>query len=119
MKGYLNTKVKEECFGCESCIQACQKDAIHRFEDDEGFRYPIVDRDKCVNCGACNKSCPYENLPKKNVGDHYVFGGYIKDLSVRDKSTSGGFFSALVDAWCEKDYVIFGAEARGLEIYHS
>lgn len=119
MRGYLNTKVKEECFGCESCIQACQKDAIHMFEDDEGFRYPVVDRDKCVNCGACNKSCPYENLPKKNVGDHYVFGGYIKDLSVRDKSTSGGFFSALVDAWCEKDYVIFGAEARGLEIFHS
>lgn len=88
-------------------------------EDDEGFRYPIVDSDKCVHCGACNKSCPYENLPNKNVGDHYVFGGYIKDLTVRDKSTSGGFFSALVDAWCEKDYVIFGAEARGLEIYHS
>lgn len=119
MKGYLKTLVKEECFGCEACLQACHKNAIKMVEDDEGFRYPQVDSEKCVNCGACYKTCPYENLPEKNQGEHYVFGGYIKDLGVRDKSTSGGVFSALVDAWCEENYVIFGAEARGLEIYHS
>ena len=119
MSGYLRTHIKEECFGCEACIQACRKNAIHMVEDDEGFRYPQVDSDKCVNCGACNKVCPYENLPEKNQGEHYVFGGYIKDLEVRDKSTSGGIFSALVDAWCDENYVIFGAGARGLEIYHS
>ena len=119
MSGYLRTHIKEECFGCEACIQACHKDAIHMEEDDEGFRYPVIDNDKCVDCGACNKVCPYENLPEKNHGEHYVFGGYIKDLDVRDKSTSGGIFSALVDAWCDENYVIFGAEAQGLEIYHS
>lgn len=119
MQGYLRTHIKEECFGCEACLQACHKNAIKMIEDDEGFRYPQVDSEKCVNCGTCNKVCPYENLPEKNQGDHYVFGGYIKDLNVRDKSTSGGIFSALVDAWCEENYVIFGAEAKGLEIYHS
>ena len=119
MNGYLRTQVKEECFGCEACLQACHKNAIKMVEDDEGFRYPQIDSGKCVNCGACNKACPYENLPEKNQGEHYVFGGYIKDLGVRDKSTSGGIFSALVDAWCDENYVIFGAEARGLEIYHS
>lgn len=119
MKGFLRTLNKEECFGCEACLQACHKDAIKMVEDDEGFRYPQVDSEKCVNCGACNKVCPYENLPEKNQGEHYVFGGYIKDLDVREKSTSGGIFSALVEAWCDKNYVIFGAEARGLDIYHS
>ena len=119
MKGFLRTLNKEECFGCEACLQACHKDAIKMVEDDEGFRYPQVDSEKCVNCGACNKVCPYENLPEKNHVEHYVFGGYIKDLDVRDKSTSGGIFSALVDAWCDENYVIFGAEARGLDIYHS
>lgn len=119
MKGYLRTHIKEECFGCEACLQACHMNAIKMVEDDEGFRYPQIDSDTCVNCGACNTACPYENLPEKNMGEHYVFGGYIKDLDVRDKSTSGGIFSALVDAWCDENYVIFGAEARGLEIYHS
>ena len=118
-KGYLTTHIKEECFGCEACLQACHMCAIKMVEDDEGFRYPQVDSEKCVNCGSCNDACPYENLPEKNQGEHYVFGGYIKNLDVRDKSTSGGVFSALVDAWCDENYVIFGAEARGLEIYHS
>ena len=40
-------------------------------------------------------------------------------MKVRDKSTSGGIFSALVDAWCDENYVVFGAEAKGLNIYHS
>ena len=119
MQGYLRTHIKEECFGCEACSQACHKNAIRMVEDEEGFRYPQIDKDICVECGACNRVCPYENLPAKNQGEHYVFGGYIKDLKVRDKSTSGGIFSALVDAWCDENYVIFGAEAKGLNIYHS
>ncbi len=119
MKGYLKTQIKEECFGCEACIQICHKDAIHMVEDDEGFRYPVIDNEKCIKCGACNRICPSENLPGKYQEEPYVFGGYIKDLKVRDQSTSGGFFSALVDAWCDENFVVFGAEARGLEIYHS
>ena len=119
MEGYLITQIREECFGCEACIQACHKDAIHMIEDDEGFRYPVIDNEKCIKCGACNRFCPSENLPEKYQGEPYVFGGYIKDLTVRDRSTSGGFFSALVDAWCDDNYVVFGAEARGLDIYHS
>ena len=54
-----------------------------------------------------------------NKAKKYVFGGYIKDEKIRFESTSGGAFSAIVDAYCQDNYVIFGAEARGLEVFHS
>ena len=49
-------------------------------------------------------------------GDKYVFGGYARDARTRFESTSGGAFSAIVDAYCQENYVIFGAEANGLEV---
>ena len=35
---------KEHCCGCESCRNACPKQAISMVEDEEGFLYPQVDR---------------------------------------------------------------------------
>ena len=54
-----------------------------------------------------------------SVGIKYVFGGYIKDEKVRFNSTSGGAFSAIVDTYCDKNYVIFGAAAEGLKVFHT
>lgn len=54
-----------------------------------------------------------------NRTEQYVFGGYNKDEKVRFESTSGGAFSAIVDAYCDENYVIFGAESDGLNVNHS
>ena len=118
MKGYLNTKRKEACFGCEACVQVCGKNAISMQEDSEGFRYPVIKEDACVHCGACNSVCPYENAPKRGEDKKYVFGGYHKEHKIRFESTSGGAFSAIVEAFCDDNYVIFGAEAKGLSVFH-
>ena len=58
-------------------------------------------------------------MPEKHRVNKYVFGGYNKNSSTRFESTSGGAFSAVVDAFCDKDYVIFGSEAKGLLVFHS
>lgn len=49
----------------------------------------------------------------------YVFGGYIKNDDLRLKSTSGGAYSAIVEAYCDENYVIFGAAAEGLDVFHT
>lgn len=118
MKGYLRTGKKSECFGCEACAQICGKQAIRMQEDEEGFRYPVVDQTLCVQCGLCNQACPCENMPEACQDDKVAFGGYHKDLTVKGESTSGGAFSAIVEGWCDENYVIFGAAADGLRIYH-
>ena len=119
MTGYLNSAVKSECFGCEACAQICGRNAISIQEDPEGFRYPVTDNNLCVSCGACNAVCPAENMPVCFDNDKLAFGGYHKNWDVRNGSTSGGAFSAIVDAWCDENYVIFGAAADGLRVYHS
>ena len=116
---YLETKNKAECFGCEACVNVCSKFAIQMVEDEEGFRYPHVDKDKCVDCGMCKKVCPYSNMPERFNNNKYVFGGYHLNDETRFESTSGGAFSAIVDAFCDENYVIFGAEAKGLLVFHS
>lgn len=119
MTGYLDDKNKEKCYGCEACIQICPRDALTMEEDEEGFRYPALDISLCVDCNLCHKVCPYENMPMCYKENKYVFGGYVKDENIRFESTSGGAFSAIVDAFCDKNYVIFGAEAKGLLVWHS
>ena len=119
MSGYLSNKNKSNCYGCEACVQICPAQAMYMMEDEEGFRYPNVDVDLCVNCNLCHKICPYENPPEFYNENRMVFGGYSLDEKVRFESTSGGAFSAIVEAYCDKDYVIFGAETRGLQVFHS
>lgn len=119
MKGFLNNDNKTQCFGCEACAQMCGKKAISIVEDENGFRYPRIDKSLCVECGLCNKVCPYENMPKRYGDNKYAFGGYVEDEEIRFNSTSGGAFSAIVEAFCDENYVIFGAEADGLKVFHS
>lgn len=119
MRGYLFEKDKEKCFGCEACTQDCPKAAISMSEDEEGFRYPVINSNLCIRCGLCHKACPYETMPVRYGKDKYVFGGYVLDNKVRFESTSGGAFSAIVTAFCDENYVIFGAETKGLHVWHS
>lgn len=119
MSCYLDTNSKNECCGCEACKQICPKNAIEMVTDGEGFRYPKIDNEKCINCGLCRKVCNYNNMPERYNNNKYAFGGYHKNISVRDKSTSGGFFTAIVENWCDENYVIFGAASEGLKVYHS
>lgn len=119
MTGYLDDKNKEKCYGCEACTQVCPKGALTMEEDEEGFRYPTLDSSLCIDCYLCHKACPYENMPIRYKENKYVFGGYVRDENIRFESTSGGAFSAIVDAFCDKNYVIFGAEAKGLSVWHS
>ena len=116
---YLDSCNKSECFGCEGCVQACSKNAIKMVEDEEGFRYPHIDSSLCIECNLCRKVCPYNNMPVKHNEDKYVFGGYNIDPKTRFNSTSGGAFSAIVEAFCDENYVIFGAEVKGLLVFHS
>lgn len=118
-KGFLDSGLKEACFGCEACAQVCPKQAVKLQADKEGFRYPVIDQSLCVNCGLCRQICPHEHLPQKYEGKPYVFGGYHRNEQVRFESTSGGAFSAIVDSFCDDNYVIFGAQAEGLSVFHS
>ena len=43
---------------CTACVRKCPVQAIHLVK---GF--PVVDRDKCLGCGACEHVCPARPMP--------------------------------------------------------
>ena len=53
-------KEKEECCGCTACYAVCLVLAIVMVADEEGFEYPHIDEDKCIQCYRCLDVCPFK-----------------------------------------------------------
>ena len=53
----IKVKDKSACCGCAACVQICPKQCISLDEDKEGFLYPTVNRNLCIECGKCEAVC--------------------------------------------------------------
>lgn len=103
---------KVNCCGCNACGDICPKQAISFKTDTEGFWYPEVDMQKCVDCGLCEKVCPIINikdLKKNDLSQSICYAAEHKNLEVVFDSTSGGIFSALADIMYKKSGYVGGA----------
>lgn len=98
----------KHCLGCTACQAACPKDAIRMQSDRDGFIYPFVDQDLCVDCGLCDKACPLNGKSKNNF-EMNAYAVQHKDKAVLQESTSGGMFTALSDLILEQGGVVYGA----------
>lgn len=77
-------------------------------EDNEGFLYPIVQEDRCVGCGACEKACPALS-PEEKRYPIKAYAAINKDEEVRLKSSSGGIFTLLAESILDQGGWLFGA----------
>ena len=99
---------KSQCCGCSACVQQCPKQCISLKEDKEGFLYPIVDEQTCIDCGLCGKVCPIIN-PNEPREPLKVYAAKHKDDEIRMKSSSGGIFTLLAEQIIDEGGVVFGA----------
>ena len=82
---------KKNCCGCTACYTICPKSAIQMTEDQEGFLYPRISTDQCINCGLCEKICPIINRSIESDNNETMqIGIQNKDLKQRMESTAGG-----------------------------
>lgn len=88
------------CTGCFGCQSACPQRAIKLILDADGFYKPIVDREKCNECGICQRHCPVilnqeGFFTSGKWPEPKAFAAWSNEEQVRLASSSGGIFSEL------------------------
>lgn len=90
----------DSCTGCRACEQVCPVKCISIVQDKEGFIYPSFDSEKCIHCGKCEKSCHM----LRNFDATQARSGYFgRNEALLSKSSSGGAFSALTEAFLKNE----------------
>lgn len=103
---------KSQCCGCNACGDVCPQNAISFKIDFEGFWYPSVNLDKCVNCGLCDKVCPIINsdsLKKNDFEPSESYAAQHKNIESLFDSTSGSAFSAFAEKMYKMKGYVGGA----------
>lgn len=101
-------KIPLSCTGCSSCVNICPSKCITMIEQEDGFFYPQIDNNKCINCNQCEKVCPLTNPPKFS-GNTVALALKNINIAERMSSTSGGVFPLIAEYVLDQSGIVFGA----------
>jgi coenzyme F420-reducing hydrogenase beta subunit len=88
-------------------------------EDQEGFLYPVVDKEKCVNCHLCEQVCPVLDKTA-DYFDSFAYAAKNRNEGERLNSSSGGLFIVLAKYFLLHGGIVFGAVFdSNFEVYHT
>ena len=104
----INIVEPQKCCGCSACIYICPKHSISFQEDRDGFIYPKVDLETCIDCGLCEKVCPMINQESECL-PLATYAAKNDNETVRLRSSSGGIFTLLAESVIGEGGVVFGA----------
>lgn len=101
---------KNTCCGCTACMNVCPKHAIIMEKDEEGFLYPVINQEKCVECGLCKKVCAFQNgyNIENRLKETEVYATKNKSDEVRMHSASGGMFYTMAKHVINKNGIVYG-----------
>ena len=109
----IEIKDKKDCCGCYACYNICPKQCITMKVDEEGFWYPVIEQNKCINCNLCEKICPVINPIDRNTSLKLSYAMKNKDEEIRLRSSSGGMFYLLAENIIRQNGVVYGAGFDG------
>ena len=106
----ISIEDKSKCSGCHACFLACPQKCIRLITDEEGFLYPQVAQKECTNCNLCEKVCPILT-PHSTLKETKPLAYAVKNTNeyIRERSSSGGVFTAMAEYIIEQGGLVFGA----------
>lgn len=99
---------KEACYGCGACQNICPKSSISMQEDEQGFKYPVIDSSRCIECGLCRKACQINKEKNLLHTTNNVCYGVKNSDDIRRKSSSGGVYTSVSDYILREDGICAG-----------
>jgi len=96
------------CCGCDACVDICPKKCIEMKPDALGFMYPETNKEKCINCGLCEKVCPSVHGITHGHVRTTIFAGVNKDKNTLFNSSSGGAFSSIYSYFLGQGDLVYG-----------
>ncbi|MBM6688478.1 Coenzyme F420 hydrogenase/dehydrogenase, beta subunit C-terminal domain [Collinsella tanakaei] len=88
---------EKKCAGCMACAGICPTGAVS-IEPGIDFYRPVIDQDKCIDCGRCTKVCQQLH-PAEFREPATWYQGWTEDPAERGASSSGGFATAISRAF--------------------
>ena len=108
-----NLPSKNNCCGCSVCIDICPQKALSLQEDTNGYFFPVLDKNKCVNCGLCEKNCHilHQDQVELNSASQAVsYAAWSLDQEIIKRSASGGIFGQIAhDFLLTPNSYVYGA----------
>ena len=101
-------QISSACTGCHACVAICSQKCIDMEDSGEGFMFPVVHMESCIQCDRCKEVCPVLRMPDRNQHTRVV-ALKSKDEAERENSTSGGVFPLLAKQLLNDGGIIYGA----------
>lgn len=106
----------KDCCACGACANICPKNAITMVENEQGFVYPKINTDYCIECGACMRTCGFKTKISPVEFQQKIFAFASKNKDILTKSASGGAFAEIAKyVLSNKAGVVYGAVEESRE----
>ena len=98
------------CTGCGACTGICPTDCISlkADENENGHIYPFINKDKCIDCGLCERTCPV-NRPINLNKPIEVNASYAVDELICNSSSSGGLAYTIGAEIINQGGIVYGS----------
>lgn len=106
---------EDSCSGCHACFSVCPVGCIQMEPNKEGFLYPIINQELCINCGLCQRTCDIVNEKRDTEIVPTAYAVVSNNEEERLNSSSGGVFALLCRNVLAENGIIFAVEFNAKE----